>query len=1109
MKPLRSIGLLFGIFCGLASSHLLGQSSTSSAIEGQITARDSSEPVGGATIVLTHQPTNSDYLATSNQRGRYRFTGLRPGGPYTARVTSEGYRPVVMDDIEIGLQQTASLDFQLPSPTRPRPDPARDSAEEEIFQLEEFVVEAEDQDLVFVESNQGTNTRIDLQTINSIPTVQRSLGDIARLDSRISVDRDTGQISAGGRNTRYNSLLIDGVPTNDSFGLSESGLPALKQPFSLESIAEVQIAHSPYSVENAGFTGAAISAITKSGSNKTSGSLFAYYRNDSMVGDLTEVDSDEIIPFDDFREYTLGASVGGPIIKDKLFYYFLYEKVEETRVREKPTVDPDDEPLERIRDAASQFQDPFEIGNYRNPDEAVLQDDKFLLKLDWNINRKHRLSARYNRTEGSDPNINNGFDSTWYDTEYTLEDVTMELFSKWTPDFHTELRVSLKNQSQVQNNNSSIPFIQVQGIPATSLDREGERITTSVSMGADEINNLDVDTDIIHFKGTWFLGSHELKFGLQYQSTQNNHLELTFPFGSWRYEDISFFESALGADNRGVPLEPGNAAGFSIQVPAEGQSAASDFTLTQWGAFIEDVWTVNERLTLNLGLRLDYPQVDRSPPEARASLEEPPRSFEEVFNASNQNTVDGNYTLQPRIGFNYAVKEDRTIQARGGFGLFYGTAPHIWLATTYVDNGATKVFYNTGAQQDSPPFSRNPDELVEWLRAAGEAESDLSSVDVNYINRDFKMPTEWKSNLAFDIKFEDIDAILTLEGQWGWTEQDVHYIHRNLRVKDDSLFTGYLPDGRRLYVGSVTGTDPSARYREPGYANVIELTNTSKGRTYQYTIQLDRPMRDHIAWKIAYTYSRNQTVADGFTGGSRLAFNNWRANSSFDANSDVLGTSTFETRHRIIGSASYELVWSEKQKTRFTVVYEGRSGRPYSFLGDLNVDLNGDFGNDNDLLYIPSGPDDPLVAWGNRNNRTDERDAFFDFVNSTPGLAEYKGQVLPRNTARAPWVHRFDINITHEIKTWQDQKLELILNIQNVGNLIKEEWGREKRPKNFGRVNVLTDSRHLVTNNPFVEGNENGYYVYGFEPITDRTLFEHPRGLSSRWAMQIGLRYSF
>jgi outer membrane receptor protein involved in Fe transport len=1086
-----------------------GQSVTSSGAAGKITDQVTGDAIPNANILLRHEPTGTTQSANTGLDGRYRFTGMRPGGPYTLEVRKSGYQPLRQTKIQLGLQQTVTLDVKLPpaQPTSKRPQ--GDEGEEQVFELDEFTVNASDQNLVFVESNQGTNTRIDLETINRIPTVQRSLSDIARLDSRIAVDRETGQISAGGRNTRYNSLLIDGVPTNDSFGLSESGLPALKQPFSLESIAEVKIAHSPYSVENAGFTGAAITAVTKSGTNELSGTVFAFYRDDSMVGDLTEVDSNEIIPFDDFREYTLGISVGGPIIKDKLFYYFLYEKVEETRVRDKPTVDPDQEELDRLQTATQSFQNPFDIGEYRDPQEAVLQDDKILLKLDWNINRKHRFSARYNRTEGSDPTITNGYNSTWYDTEYTLDDVTLELFSKWTPDFNTELRVSLKNQGQVQNNNSDIPFVQVQGISATSLENEGERITTDISFGADEINNLDVDTDIIHFKGTWFLGSHELKFGLQYQATSNNHLELTFPYGRWRYDRLELFEQALGAGNRGVPIDPGNAAGFSLQVPAPGESAASAFTLTQWGAFIEDVWTVNPRLTLTMGFRLDYPEVDRSPPRARPSLEDPPRSFEEVFNASNQNTVDGNATLQPRFGFNYAVTEDRSIQMRGGAGLFYGTAPHIWLATAYVDNGRTKIFYNTGAQQNSPPFSLDPNELVEWLQEAGEEESDLSSVDVNYLNKDFQMPTEWKSNLAFDIRLEDIDAILTLEGQWGWTEQDIHFIHRNLRVKDESLFTGFLPDGRRLYVGNVTGTEPSDRYREEGYANVIELTNTSKGRTYQYTIQLDRPMREQFAWRLAYTYTRNKTVADAFTGGSRLAFNNWRSNSSFDANSDVLGTSGFEIRHRIVGSATYEHRWSEKQRTRFTIVYDGRSGRPYSFIGDLNVDLNGDFGDSNDLLYVPSGPEDPIVAWGNRNNRENERQAFFDFVENTPGLAAYKGQVVPRNTGRSPWTHQFDINITHEIRTWGNQKLELIFNIQNIGNLIDEGLGLEKRPKNFGRVNVLTASRHLVTPSPFVEGNENGYYVYGFEEITDRTLYYHPQGLSSRWAMQIGLRYSF
>lgn len=1103
MKFIRFLSLLSALALGTAFTQ--AQSVTSSGATGVVTDVQSGSGVAGARISLVHEPTGSLYRADADADGRFRFTGLRPGGPYTLNVTSPGFQPSRETNIMIGLQQSANLEVRLRE--------SGSSGESDIFDLEAFEIVAEDQNLIFVDSNQGSSTRIDLDTISTLPSVTRSLSDIARLDSRLAVyDRDSGQISAGGRNTRYNSLLIDGVPTNDSFGLSESGLPALKQPFSLESIAEVQVQHSPYTVENAGFTGAAITAITKSGSNEFHGSIFGFYRNDSMVGELKEVGSDDLILFQDFTEYTLGANFSGPIIKDKLFFFLLYETVRETVVRDEATLDPDQDDIDRIVAATRGFETPFEIGEIRNPGDATLIDDKFLLKLDWNVNSMHRVSARYNRTVGSDPKFpdapNTGFDSRWYEIEYTLEDFTFELFSKWTPDFSTELRVSLKQQGQNRVNNSDLPLVSVQSVQADSLDRPGERISTTLRFGTEFRDELSVDTSILHFKGTWFKGAHEIKFGLQYESNSNEHLDIQYPYGSWRFENIEAFEDALGLDNRGVPADPGTAVGMQVEVPAEGLSGAADFTLTLLSAFLEDVWTVNDRLTLNLGVRVDYPLVDNEPPPARDSLDSEPRTFEEVFGTSNQNTVDGNYVIQPRLGFNYALKRDRTVQLRGGVGLFYGTAPHVWLSSTYVDNGSTKLFYLTGAQQESPPFGLTSEGIVDWVTANAPTDQDPSAVDVNFVNEGFKMPTEWKSNLAIDIDLKKIGSVFTVEGQWGWTQYDVHYINRNLKSKLTPPFTGFLPDGRELYDMNAVGVDPNDRWRERGYRNVIELANTEQGRTSQFTVQLERPMRDRFAYRIGYTYSSNETVTDGT---SRSAYTNWASNVGFDPNSDTLGTSSFQTMHRVVASVSYDLVWTQRHKTRLTLIYDGRSGRPYSYMGDLNADLNGDGNDTNDLLYIPSGIDDPLIAWGNRNNNLDEAEAFLAFIEATQGLAAYRGRVVPRNTGISPWINQFDLNITHQIKMFGSHRLELIVNIQNLGNLINENWGLEKRPRGgYGKfVNILTQSIHSPRNNIFVEGNENGHFRYGYEDVDDRTLYFHPNGLSSRWAAQVGLRYSF
>ncbi len=1086
-------------------SPLSAQSVTSSGLGGRV-LDPAGRGIGGATVEVLHEETGGLQTALTEDNGRFRFLGLRVGGPYRVTVSAPGYMTAREGNLFLALGQTRTVNVTLMDDT------------DDVFELDAFEVRAGEQSFLFSSDFMGSGTTLDGEAIASLPSVTRSLSDITRMDPRVAIfDRDTGQISAGGKNTRYNSLLIDGVPTNDTFGLSPSGLPALKQPFSLEAIAEVSVRLSPYDVENAGFTGASISAVTRSGTNEFRGSVFGYYRNDSMVGSLTQVDSDTPITFTDFTEYTAGFTLGGPIIRDRLFFFALYEKVEESFVGEEVNIVPDPEVVQNIIDATRFFVTPFDIGEIREPGDNSLKDDKYFLKLDWIINENHRLSARYNRVEGRDPvfpgSPNTSFTSSWYTWESLLEDYTFELFSRFGDSFSSELRLSLKTQSRIRRHEEILPNITIQSVPNRYDGPLTRPDNVSLFFGANQQSELEVDTTLIHWKGSWVGESHEISFGVQYEAVDNWNLFLRNPKGSWRFDHPRFFLAAMGFEENGVPLDPSDAAGFQMETPAPGLSGAADFKLTNLGLFIQDDWHVNNRLRLNFGLRVDIPFVNRAPPEARASIEENPRSFEEVFGTSNQNTVDGNYVIQPRAGFNYAFDDERRVQMRGGAGLFYGTAPHVWLASTYVDNGLTKLFYLTGARQDSPPVALEPSETAEWMNEQYFADigdpSQTGDVNVNYLADDFKMPTDWKSNLAFDFRVPETGMTLTLEGAWSWTAYDIHYVHQNLRLEERDLFEGRLPDGRELYTNATVGVDPSYRWREPGYRDVFELRNTTKGRGYQYTVLVEQPLRENFGWRIGYTYSRSLTVTDGT---AASAFANWANNTAFNPNDDILGTSSFETRHRVVGSLTYRIRWTDRHRTRATLVYDGRSGRPYSYhFGGINLDMNRDGVGDNDLLYIPTGLDDPLVSWGNNNQfRDTEGAAFMEFVENTPGLANYKGQVVPRNTGRSPNIHQFDLNLNHEIKLWGGHRIELMLNIQNIGNLLRSSWGLEKRPRGGNHVNVLSDAAHFPFDNPRTgKGGDYGYYAYRYRELTQRDLYFPPRGLASRWAGQVGMRYSF
>jgi hypothetical protein len=1085
MKMLRVI--ILSLATCLFGSYSIGQGLTSSGINGRVTS-NLDDPLAGVKVTAIHEPTGSVFSSETNSSGQYFIQGMRVGGPYTVTYEGDGGLRTVLRGINLNLQQERVLNVQLES--------------EQVFELEAFEVFSSDFDIIFNEGKQGSGSVINSEELNRLPTVDRSLNDIVRLDPRMSVfDKDNGTISAGGKNFRYNTLLIDGVPTNDSFGLSDSGLPALKQPFSLESIAEISVQISPYSVENAGFTGASISAVTKSGSNEFTGSVFAFYRNTSMVGDLYDSyiepgeTEPELVPFQDFLEYTAGFTFGGPIIKNKLFFFALYERVEETLTRDPGDFYPRQDELDRILKMVENDYN-FDPGTLDDPGDQRKSDDKYLLKLDWNISEKHRLSARYQLTKGSEPNYPGysgdsqiAFSSHFYDQIFQLNDLTAELFSSWTSTFKTEFLISQKKYKQEREPASQLPAIQI-----SSVDGVDGGVGT-VWMGThatSQFNRLNVDTTVMRFKASLLVGDHSIRAGVQYEHFDNYNAYIPRLYGDWFFRNgVASFEGAV---------DPGAVETYSILRPTEGNTGIADWDMAIASAFIEDNWKISTRFNLNLGLRIDYPLMDSGPPEARGSVENEVRSFSDIFGYENTGTVDGNYVIQPRIGFNYAFDEERKTQVRGGAGLFFGTAPHVWISSIFINNGVSQEFFRASTS-NTPAFS--PDTENPPIPPAVN-----SRVNVDSLNADFKMPTEWKGNLALDRKLPwGISG--TLEIALTKTAHDIRYIHHNLRqVPINFRSTGFLPDGRTIY------DNQQAKEREVGYRDVIELVNTREGFTRQYTVLLSRPVPENgFGFRGGYTYTKARNLNDGRSAG---ASSNWTNNVGFDPNDEVLGRSRFETKHRFVVTGTYKKKWTDRNTSSITLVYEGRSGRPFSFVfgRDRNsTDINLDQNSSNDLVYVPTGIDDPLVLWGDPNNS--KRDtigvAFMELVGSTSGLSKYKGRVVPRNSGTSPWIHQVDLNITHEIRLWNDHKLELIFAIENLTNLINENWGRERRPRGpGGNVPIVGARARPAFFAPEGTGNENGVYIYNADISDfDQANWYEVRNFSSRWAAQVGVRYSF
>lgn len=1056
----RMSRLTIGLLAALTTASAFAQS-TSAGVGGQVVAADG-QPVAGAEVTIVHTESGTVSRAVTDANGRYTARGLRVGGPYTITVTKAGEGATSRDNVFLGLDQVSQVDVSLV---------------DDVATLERVVATGTRAADVFDPENFGTGTNIDREQIEGFASIQRSVQDYARLDPRLSqTDKERGEISAMGQNTRFNSITIDRVSTNDSFGLESNNLPTIRQPISIDAIEEVQVNIANYDVSQKGYTGANINAVTKSGTNNFDGSVYYIYRESDWVGD--DEDGNPFTGFDD--ETTWGLTLGGPLVKDRLFFFASYEKFE--RTAPSPDFGPagsglaneyDDVTVQDIQDIIdiSRNRYGFDPGSATPPGQLSTNVEDKLVKIDWNISDYHRASLRYNQTDQEEailPNIDNdeySLSSHWYTQEKSFESAVVQLFSDWSMDFSTELSASWRDYHSEPVPLSRLPQFRI-AFPDTAVYLGREQFRHS--------NVLDTQTLNLFGAANWFLGDHELKFGVDYDKNDVYNLFVESSLGAYGF---------FGLDN----FRDGDYSDYALRVPAPGQDPAAEFTLENLGLFVQDTWTVSDNLTLVAGVRIDTPIIDDEPLyNADAS---------EFFGYRNDATIDGNELIQPRFGFNYTFDSDRPTQLRGGFGLFQGAAANVWLSNPFTNNGLTIDVYGCGfgfATRCSnlgplPPVSADPDNqpLI----------GDAPAADIDFVDKGLNQPSIWKANLAVDHELPWWNMVVGAELLLTSVESGIYYEHLNLGAP-----TGIAPDGRQLFWGS---TDPSnynagrQQFRSTARANlnrdyrdVLLARETNKGEGQSLTLSLQKPRvgsDDNWYWQMAYTFSAATEVSP-LT--SSRAISNWNGRAVFNPNEEVASTSNYLTRDRFTAAVSWREHFFGDNKTEVSVFYEGRSGKPYSWTFDNDANGDGIFGND--LLYVPNGPGD--VAWVDAGDEA----AFFEFMAQNPGLAAYRGSVSERNSERGPWVNTFDVRISQELPGFfGDNKAEIWLDILNFGNLLNSDWGRIEEigfPLNRGVVE-------------FAGINDQGQYVYDFTS-PDGTRLRDATG-ESRWALQLGFRYKF
>jgi len=1114
---------------------------TTAAIGGRVVGADGS-PVAGAAVSIVHKESGSINRLVTDAEGRYAARGLRVGGPYTITV-SKGSDKDSRDDVYLQLAESSTIDMKLGAAV-----------------LQTVVITGAANNKIN-SASMGAGTNIGRKELDAYASIGRNLQDYARADPRLSqTDKERGEISAGGQNTRYNSITIDGVRTNDTFGLESNNLPTTKQPISIDAIQSVQVNLSNYDVTQQGYTGANINAVTKSGTNELKGSVYYVYRNDKWGEERYNKTTDSYFHPMPFKEDTKGITLGGPIIQDKLFFFASYEELKSNRAQ--PEFGPVGSSLTNVaisQAAISALQSTAQSKYNFDPGEVIaasaLSAKDYLLKLDWNISDQHRANLRLARTEQADTNNGSfgGYSPTglqltsqWWNQSKVIDTVVGQWFADWTPTFSTELKLSNRNYNSVPLNNSALPAMALQFSGAAPVGsptgiNTGNRFLNFGTEQSRHFNVLDTKTFDGYFGATWTLKDHELKFGGDMSNNKVYNAFLQNVNGNYTFNctnsSASYVYSfgaitcatATAAQVEAAVLEnfiKGRPSSYQVQVPVAGgtlENGVAQWSLQNTGVFLQDTWTVSKKLSLNAGVRLDHLSTsDRPASNAAAAAATVVGKVSGTtvtrntggFGLDNSITVDGQELVQPRVGFNYAFDglESKKSQLRGGFGLFQGAAANVWLSNPYSNTGLATRFVGCGTNgwaacpTTGGIFSPDPTNQPTNFTGATPA------ANVDFIGSGMGQPSVWKANLAVDTELPWGGLVVGAEWLGTKVKNGIYYRHLNL---GDATRTGL--DGRQMFympqsydpacwsaTGSLSTTGACAGGRaralsNASFNNVLLATNTSDGGGNAVTLSLTGPRIMGAEWNVAYTRT-DATEVSPLT--SSVSNSNFNARSIFNPNEETSGNSAYLIKDRVNASINWSKALMGTYKTTFGLFYEGRTGKPYSWT--YANDMNGDAVSGNDLMYIPKGPQSGEVVFaGDTATNHANEDRFWAIVNGDPALSAAKGGVVARNSSFSPFVHNFDVRVSQEVPGFAAKHKGVIsFDILNVGNLINREWGRIDE---IGFSSAGGQRRTFVNYGGI---NAAGQYVYNVRTAADDYTLRQAKG-ESQWALQVTARYEF
>ena len=1035
---------------------VVGQVTTSS-ISGTVKSA-TGEMLPGATVTAVHTPTGTGYTTISTRNGVFNIVNMIPGGPYTIEISFVGYTAYKESDVILRLGETTRIDPLLnPSGS----------------QLSDVVVSAGRGSSISGRRKTGASTSIGKEQITSMPTLSRSLQDFTRF-----VPQANGN-SFGGASNRFNNITIDGAVNNDVFGLSGSGTPggqAATTPISLDAIQEIQVVLAPYDITYGNFTGAGVNAVTRSGTNNLEGSVYYFLRNEGTVGKdpLTRAKSTE------FSDKQYGLRIGGPIVKNKLFFFLSGELARRTapttnNAGESGSLLTLDEAQDLAADVMSRFN--YDVGSF-DPFIAETQSDKFFGRIDWNINAMHRLTVRHNYINAFDDNISRSrllfrFGNNTYRFNNKQNITVAELRSRFSNALSNNLIVGMHRIRDFRSTYGTLfPSVEISYKNGT-VQFGSERSSTA--------NELDQDIFEITDNLKLFKGKHTFTFGTHNEFFKFRNLFINNANGRWRFNTL---EDWYGDFPRQFDVT------FSANKGANARPSA-EFRAAQLGFYVQDEIQFNSQFRLTAGLRLDVPIIGTRP----ANNEVVDSTYEGAY--STANTPNGQLLFAPRVGFNWDVIGDRSKILRGGIGIFSGRVPFVWLSNQFSNTG---LLLKTTSQTDNTPtalpYTVNDGNFEPDVDAQDAIGSAGNTFEVNLIDKKFKLPQVLRGDLALDVQLPGgINA--TFEAIYSKTLNNVFYSDINLTdpvgTVDPAYNNGF--DDRIAFAGST-----NARRKNQSITNAILISNTSKGYTYNLGVTLNRTWRN-VFVQVAYNHN---SANDVNSGASSTALSNWEfVQVVGNPNAAPLATSNYEMKHRFTGILALNFEYAKNFRTSVSFFYNGISGQPFTYLvnGDLNSD--GRFGND--LLYVPADPSEiTFVHFLNRDGTVlytpeEQMDAFMAFIENDKYLRKRKGSYTERNGRNTPWEHVIDARIAQDFYVNTGGKrhtLQLTFDIFNLTNLLNKEWGRQYFVTNQAYNLLSTQNR---SSGPYAGKGYN--FSIGAVPWT--------MAFGSRWQGQIGLRYTF